>query len=204
MLTITNFGYAYVVPVLVFFHGGGYTFGNPLNFPFDHWIQDNGSGSEVIIVSVYYRLSSFGYLAHSSFRHYNHASESHTSTSSAIPSLGDLNAGFLDQIEALRWIQRYISAFGGDPDRVTIDGHSAGASSVELHFVAAASAGDGVDGAGGRRSEGGKNVTENDNVYVLEGRKIFTQAIIQSSYRVPVPMPEQQEVSSMISLANMK
>jgi carboxylesterase type B len=46
-----------------------------------------------------------------------------------------LNAGFHDQRLALRFIQRHIQSFGGDPNRVTIMGQSAGAGSVGLHLV---------------------------------------------------------------------
>lgn len=127
----------------------GYVYGNPANWPFDPWIAQM---PEVVIVSVYYRLDSFGFLAHPDF-----------ATDSA---LGDLNAGFLDQTEALRWVQKHITAFGGDPTQVTINGQSAGASSVELHLVAPQDAG------------------------------LFNKAIAQSVYRTPLPTPEQQEVRS--------
>lgn len=50
-------------------------------------------------------------------------------------SLGDLNVGFTDQTQALRWLKQNIAAFGGDPNKITINGQSAGASSVELHLV---------------------------------------------------------------------
>ena len=70
---------------------------------------------------MYYRLSSLGFLATPEF---------------SDATLGDSNAGFLDQIEALRWVQAHIAAFGGDPEHVTIDGESSGGSSVELHLVA--------------------------------------------------------------------
>ncbi|PSS34240.1 hypothetical protein PHLCEN_2v1750, partial [Hermanssonia centrifuga] len=135
------------LPVLVYFHGGGYVYGNPANWPFDPWVHQMPS---VVIVSVYYRLDSLGFLSHPAF------------TSSSV--VGTHNAGFLDQVEALRWIQRNVGAFGGDAGRVTINGQSAGASSVELHLVA---------GAGGERLFGG--------------------AIAQSVYRTPLPTPEQQE-----------
>ncbi|KAK7683818.1 hypothetical protein QCA50_013194 [Cerrena zonata] len=134
------------LPVLVYIHGGGYFYGNPANWPFDHWINQSPN---VIVVSVYYRLSSFGFLAHSGF-----ASDK---------SLGDLNTGFLDQREALRWVQKYISAFGGNPNQVTINGESAGGGSVQLHLVA-------------------KN---EDN--------LFQAAIAQSVYRHPVQDPKLQE-----------
>ena len=104
----------------------------------------------MVVVSIYYRLSSFGFLATPAFRD---------------GTIGDLNAGFLDQIEALRWVKENIASFGGNPDQVTINGESAGGSSVELHLVA-------------------KNV---------EG--LFHGAIAQSVYRIPLPTPEQQVVS---------
>ena len=125
----------------------GYVFGNPANWPFDHWIHQSPN---VVIVSVYYRLSSFGFLAMPAFR---------DSTN------GDLNAGFLDQIEALRWVKENIASFGGDPGQVTINGESAGGSSVELHLVA-------------------RNV-----------ERLFHRAIAQSVYRTPLPTLEQQEVN---------
>ncbi|KAJ8072175.1 hypothetical protein PM082_015733 [Marasmius tenuissimus] len=136
------------LPVMVFFHGGGYTFGNPRSFPFEHWINQSPN---IIIVSVYYRVGSFGFLVP-------------PITNSETEDF-DLNAGFHDQIEALRWVQRNIKSFGGDPDRVTIDGHSAGGSSVLLHLV----------------REGSSS------------ERLFSAAIAQSVYRVPVPKMEQQE-----------
>jgi carboxylesterase type B len=49
---------------------------------------------------------------------------------------GAVNAGFLDQQLALRWIQSYIHLFGGNPEQVTISGDSAGGASVMLHDIA--------------------------------------------------------------------
>ena len=51
------------------------------------------------------------------------------------------NVGLLDQALALQFIQNNIAAFGGDPDRVTISGHSAGSASVGLHLVSPLSTG---------------------------------------------------------------
>ncbi|KAI0088264.1 Alpha/Beta hydrolase protein [Irpex rosettiformis] len=134
------------LPVLFYIHGGGYVYGNPANWPFNHWIHQF---PDVVVVSIYYRLDSLGFLAHPAFVDN--------------PELGDLNVGFLDQVEAMKWVQKHISAFGGDPTQITINGQSAGGSSVELHLVSP-------------KSEG-----------------LFARAIAQSVFRAPLPSPEQQE-----------
>ncbi|KAK7057830.1 aldolase-II domain-containing protein [Favolaschia claudopus] len=106
------------LPVLVYIHGGGYFFGNPANWPFDHWIHQSPN---VVVVSVYYRLDAFGFLSIPEF---------------SDPANGDHNAGFSDQVMALKWVQENIASFGGNPRAVTINGESAGGASVELHMVA--------------------------------------------------------------------
>ena len=57
-------------------------------------------------------------------------------SSAEVDARGAVNAGLLDQVLSLSWIQRYISLFGGDPDQVTISGESAGAGSVLYHVLA--------------------------------------------------------------------
>jgi para-nitrobenzyl esterase len=70
-----------------------------------------------VLVSINYRLGPFGYLAHPAL-----SKESAHGSSS--------NYGVLDQIAALEWVRKNIGAFGGDPERVTIFGESAGSWSV--------------------------------------------------------------------------
>jgi para-nitrobenzyl esterase len=71
----------------------------------------------VVVVTINYRLGPFGFLAHPELsRESEHGSSG--------------NYGILDQIAALKWVQRNIAAFGGDPDSVTIFGESAGSQSV--------------------------------------------------------------------------
>ncbi|KAF9647809.1 alpha/beta-hydrolase [Thelephora ganbajun] len=106
-----------LVPVLFYIHGGGYVFGNPATLPYDPWVHQS---PEVVIVSVYYRLATFGFLSHPDF---------------ADGTIADHNVGFLDQVQALKWVKQYIYYFGGDPEKITVDGESAGGSSVLLHLV---------------------------------------------------------------------
>ncbi|XP_011690504.1 PREDICTED: esterase FE4-like [Wasmannia auropunctata] len=100
-------------PVLVFFHPGGfYLFsGKSSNFGPQYLLD-----KDVVLVTVNYRLASLGFIS--------------TGDSKA-PG----NLGLKDQVVALRWVQRNIAAFGGDPDSVTISGYSVGGLSVYLHMV---------------------------------------------------------------------
>lgn len=108
------------LPVMVFIHGGGFT---------------NGTGSSrkygpeflmaeknVVLVTINYRLGIFGFLS--------------TGTHDA-----QGNAGMKDQVEALRFVKNEISYFGGDPNRVTIFGVSAGGASVIYHMLSPMSKG---------------------------------------------------------------
>jgi len=104
------------LPVLVWIHGGGYSNGSA-SMPLYH--GDRLARRGVIVATVAYRLGVLGFLAHPELTR-----ESEHATSG--------NYGLLDQVAALRWIQRNIAAFGGDPARVTIAGQSAGAMSVSV------------------------------------------------------------------------
>ncbi len=101
-------------PVMVWFHGGSQTFGYTGSPLYD---ASGLAARGVIVVTVNYRLGVLGYLALPEL-------------SAESPHGSSGNYGLLDQIEALRWVQRNITAFGGDPTNVTIFGESAGAMSV--------------------------------------------------------------------------
>ncbi|KAJ6536952.1 Alpha/Beta hydrolase protein [Mycena capillaripes] len=105
------------LPVLVYFHGGGFEAGSAITAPPDNLIQ--GSAKPLVFVTFQYRLGEFGFLA-----------------GSKVAKDGLMNAGLWDQRAALEWVQRYISEFGGDPKQVTIWGQSAGAGSNLYHLVA--------------------------------------------------------------------
>ena len=104
------------LPVLVQFHGGGYTLGNGESYP--GYALVNQSQGNLIYVTAQYRLGAFGFL-----------------NSVDVRENGDANAGLLDQRAALMWVQRNIRAFGGDPSKVTIIGGSAGGGSVTAQMI---------------------------------------------------------------------
>ena len=101
-------------PVMVWIHGGGFTIGSGSQGTYDglHFAADGA-----VLVTINYRLGPFGFMAHPAL-------------SAESPSHVSGNYGLLDQIEALRWVQRNIAAFGGDPANVTIFGESAGSVAV--------------------------------------------------------------------------
>ncbi len=102
-------------PVMVWVHGGALTGGAGSRSHYDGTaLAQRG----VVLVTLNYRLGPFGYLAHPLL------------TAEATQAASG-NYGVLDQIAALEWVQRNIAKFGGDPDRVTIFGESAGSWSVQ-------------------------------------------------------------------------
>ncbi|KAJ7236265.1 alpha/beta-hydrolase [Mycena haematopus] len=112
------------LPVLFWIHGGAYTTNAASNPQFDPTLilqRSVAINKPIIFVSTNYRLNTFGFLA------------------SATVAPEDLNAGLQDQRQALVFVQENIRAFGGDPSKVTIWGQSAGAGSVESHFLFPAS-----------------------------------------------------------------
>nr|AQY62730.1 carboxylesterase [Cnaphalocrocis medinalis] len=101
------------VPVLVYIHGGGFTFGSAGRFSHGPKFLVR---HDVIIVVLNYRLGPYGFLC---------------LDTPEIPG----NQGFKDQLTALRWIKENIEAFGGDSNRITISGESAGGVAVDFHFM---------------------------------------------------------------------
>ncbi|KAI9706591.1 MAG: hypothetical protein M1836_003598 [Candelina mexicana] len=108
-----------LAPVLVWIYGGGYAFGHKKANANPYGLIDR-SGDGIVYVAINYRLGAFGWLAGSTLKAAN----------------GLPNAGLHDQRLALEWVQKYIHLFGGDANRVTVMGESAGGGSIMHHITA--------------------------------------------------------------------
>jgi para-nitrobenzyl esterase len=107
------------LPVLVYFYGGGFVAGDGSEPRYD---GASLARQGIVVLTVNYRLTVFGFLAHPEL-------------TQEAPYHASGNYGLLDQMEALNWIRANIQAFGGDPDRVTIAGESAGSLSVCAQMI---------------------------------------------------------------------
>ncbi|HVT37089.1 MAG TPA: tannase/feruloyl esterase family alpha/beta hydrolase [Nevskiaceae bacterium] len=113
------------LPVMVWIHGGGFASGagsSPLT------LGDRLAARGAVVVTFNYRLGRFGFFAHPAL-----------TAESGDGATG--NYAFMDQIAALKWVQRNIAAFGGDPANVTIFGESAGGDSVHQLLLSDAARG---------------------------------------------------------------
>ena len=147
-------------PVLVWIYGGGYTEGSKTDSYNPAGLltrSENNGGQGVIYVALNYRLGAFGWLSGPTFQ-----------------QNGTANAALYDQRFALQWVQNNIKKFGGDPDRVTVFGESAGGGSI-MHQVTA---------------YGGK-----------KGNAPFAQAVMQSPGFQPIVSNNQQETTFRAYLA---
>ncbi|KAF2717637.1 carboxylesterase family protein-like protein [Polychaeton citri CBS 116435] len=145
-------GKGYGAPVLVWIYGGGYTVGSKSGIAPAGLLNRSSEWTnhdEVIFVALNYRLGAFGFLSGPTFQ-----------------QDGTANAGLLDQRFALEWVQQHIGKFGGDPNRVTVFGESAGGGSI-MHQITA---------------YGGRN-----------GPAPFQQAVPQSPGYFPYVSNQQQE-----------
>ena len=107
------------LPVLVYFFGGGFVAGDGSEFRYD---GESLARRGIVVVTTSYRLGIFGFFAHPEL-----TAES--------PQHASGNYGLMDQAAALRWVRANVAAFGGDPQRVTIAGESAGSMSVSAQMA---------------------------------------------------------------------
>jgi para-nitrobenzyl esterase len=117
------------LPVAFWIHGGAFHagFGSEMEFDGEAFCKRG-----VILVTINYRLGALGFLAHKWL-----SEESLAAGENGFCG----NYGLFDQLEALKWVHENISAFGGDPSRITVFGQSAGAMSVQALVSAKLSAG---------------------------------------------------------------
>lgn len=160
-------------------HGGGYTFSSKIGHPtpgFDpsglltyaKQLHDGKEREEgIIFVLVNYRLGALGFLAN-------------PNDTSLTP-----NAGLLDQRLALEWVQSYIYLFGGDPDRVTLMGESAGGGSIIFH-ISSYAAELALAEQQGKKSK----------------RAAFKQVILQSPAAMPASTPPRDAYPEFLSFMN--
>ncbi|MBW9212867.1 MULTISPECIES: carboxylesterase/lipase family protein [Terrabacteria group] len=103
-------------PVVLWIHGGSFDHGYGFELPMD---GKNYAIREVILVTMNYRVGAFGFMA-----------SPELTRDDPLHSISNL--GLLDMISALRWVRRNIDAFGGDSDRITLMGQSAGAIACQI------------------------------------------------------------------------
>lgn len=104
------------IPVLAWIYGGGFGAGATSE---QNYSGENLASKGVVLVSIAYRVGQLGFLAHPEL---SKESPNHVSG----------NYGLLDMIAGLQWVQKNIAAFGGDPNKVTIFGESAGGIAVSM------------------------------------------------------------------------
>ncbi|XP_051154447.1 uncharacterized protein LOC127277388 [Leptopilina boulardi] len=104
-----------LIPVMVWIHGGSFLTGTGNMYGAQYLLEKN-----IILVTFNYRLGILGFLTTGD-------------------SVAQGNFGMKDQVEALKWVQKNIKSFGGDPKKVTLFGQSAGGASVNLHSISRAS-----------------------------------------------------------------
>src|SRR5229473_430074 len=107
------------LPVLVYFYGGGFIAGDGSEPRYD---GESLATKGIVTVTLNYRLDVFGFF-------------SHPELTKESPHHASGNYGLLDQHAALLWVKRNIAAFGGDPNKITIGGESAGSLSVSAHMA---------------------------------------------------------------------
>jgi para-nitrobenzyl esterase len=107
------------LPVLVYFYGGGNVAGDGSEPRYD---GESMSKKGIVVVTCNYRLNVFGNFAHPEL-------------SAESPQKVSGNYGYFDQIAALKWVQKNIAIFGGDPKKVTIAGESAGSIAVSYQMA---------------------------------------------------------------------
>lgn len=172
------------LPVLFWIHGGAFMHGCGSEKEFD---GEGFAQKGVVLVTINYRVNAFGFFAHPDLEAEN-------------PEGVSGNYGILDQLFALDWVRANIAAFGGDPEKITLAGQSAGCMSVQA-LISSPLAKGMVQGAilqsgGGLRAlhetptkehawTAGRQLMEHLGVYsIQELRQVPAQALMEGAYAV--------------------
>jgi para-nitrobenzyl esterase len=107
------------LPVLVYFYGGGFVAGDGAEPRYD---GESMAKKGIVAITANYRLNIFGFFAHPDL-------------TAEAPYKASGNYGLLDQVAVLKWVKKNIASFGGDPNKITIAGESAGSISVSLQMA---------------------------------------------------------------------
>ncbi|MBT3634767.1 MAG: carboxylesterase family protein [Candidatus Marinimicrobia bacterium] len=151
------------LPVLVYFYGGGLVAGDGAEPRYDGAAM---AQKGIVAITVNYRLNIFGFF-------------SHPELSAESPYMASGNYGLLDQNAALKWVHKNISSFGGDPDKITIAGESAGSVSASAHMASPLSR----DLIAGVIGESGAAINPNRGPIQLEdAEKIGDDFAIEAGY----------------------
>ncbi len=150
------------LPVLMYFYGGGFVAGDGSEPRYD---GASMAKKGIVVVLVNYRLGLFGFFAHPEL-------------SKETAYKGSGNYGLLDQALALKWVQKNIKSFGGDPKRVTIAGESAGSISVSAQMVSPLSR----NLIAGAIGESGSGISALAAVPLSDAEKIGADFAKQSGY----------------------
>ncbi|EAW15100.1 putative triacylglycerol lipase [Aspergillus clavatus NRRL 1] len=122
------------LPVFFWIQGGGFNVNSNANYNGTGLIKASDMG--IVVVTFNYRVGPYGFLA-----------------GEEVVKGGSLNNGLKDQVKALKWVQKHISKFGGDPKHVVIGGDSAGAASITLLLSAHGGRDDGLFHAAAAESQ---------------------------------------------------
>ncbi|HXZ00063.1 MAG TPA: carboxylesterase family protein, partial [Stellaceae bacterium] len=148
------------LPVMLWIHGGALVSGTGAQYDPSVMAAENN----IIVVTINYRLGALGWLVEPGLL---------AQTPSAFENIGDAgNYGLMDQQFAMQWVQRNITAFGGDPAKVTIGGESAGGLSTTSNLVS-----------------------------TTTGRGLFRQAIIESGAYMLHDLPSQATYEALFGSA---
>ncbi|MEO6732136.1 MAG: carboxylesterase family protein [Ferruginibacter sp.] len=156
------------VPVLVWIYGGGFAVGYTSDPMYN---GENLAKKGVILVSIAYRVGQLGFLAHPEL---SKESPNHVSG----------NYGLLDMIAGLDWIKKNIAAFGGDPNKVTIFGESAGGIAVSMLCASPLAKGlfqGAISESGGSFGPTRRTTFPGENMKTLQQAEAEGQAFVQKA-----------------------